>query len=93
MNEIYYSINPVETIKNALKKEDNEYTELAKCKPFIEEGKKRMEILRWDIEQFWLSTIKKKYYFRHKLIYEIFVCYHYMSSTLTFSFYRKFTIH
>jgi hypothetical protein len=40
LNEIYYSINPVETIKKALKKENMEYIELARSKPLTEEGKK-----------------------------------------------------
>jgi hypothetical protein len=47
---IYDSINPMETIQKALRKENREYIELARSKPLIEEGKQRMKILRKDIE-------------------------------------------
>jgi hypothetical protein len=40
LNEIYYSINLVETIKKALKKKNVEYIELAKSNTLTEEGKK-----------------------------------------------------
>jgi hypothetical protein len=42
-DEIYDSINPMETIRKALRKENRELIELARCKPLTEEGKERMK--------------------------------------------------
>jgi hypothetical protein len=39
-NEIYDSINPMETIRKALRKENKELIELARSRPLTEEGKK-----------------------------------------------------
>jgi hypothetical protein len=42
-----------------LRKENREFIEFARCKS-LTEGKERMKILRKDIEQFGVSSIKKK---------------------------------
>ena len=44
-DEIYDSINPMETIRKALRKENREFIELARCKPPTKEGKEKMKIL------------------------------------------------
>jgi hypothetical protein len=41
----------METIRNALRKKNKEYIELARFKPLTDEGTKKMEILSQDIEQ------------------------------------------
>jgi hypothetical protein len=51
-DEIFDSINPMETIRNSLRKENRELIEFARCKPTIEDTKERMDILMRDIEQY-----------------------------------------
>jgi hypothetical protein len=58
-DEIFDSINPMQTIRKALRKENRELIELARCKPTTEETRERMRILMQDIEQYGVSTIFK----------------------------------
>jgi hypothetical protein len=51
-DEIFDSINPMETIQNSLRKENRGLIEFSRCKPTIEDTKERMEILIRDIEQY-----------------------------------------
>jgi len=90
-NAKYDSINPMETIQKALRKENREFIELAICNPLIEEGKEMMKIWRQDIEQFGVSAFKKKMFLIYIGLWN-FLWYHYMRNTQTFSFYRNFWI-
>ena len=51
-DEIFDSINPMETIRNSLRKKNRELIEFARCKPTIEDTKERMDILMGYIEQY-----------------------------------------
>ena len=60
-DEIYDSLNPIETIRKGLRKENKELFQLASCKP-TEETTTRMRELEKTIYQYAISAIIKIYY-------------------------------
>jgi hypothetical protein len=57
-DEIYDSLNPIETIRKGLRKENKELLQLASCKP-TEETTTRMRELEKTIYQYVVSSIFK----------------------------------
>jgi hypothetical protein len=55
-DELFESINLMETIKKALRKENMELIALARCEP-MEENKERCRVLMEDIQRYGVSTI------------------------------------
>ena len=60
--DIFYSTNPMGTMKKALKKSNQERLKLIVIKPGTEEIKARIDDLRKTIEQYGVSDIFERFY-------------------------------
>ena len=74
--DIFYSTNPIGTVKKDLKKSNPELLTLIKIRPMTEEIKERIGDLRQKIVQYEVSVISKRFYeLCHIFIYVILVLY------------------
>ena len=60
--DIFYSTDPMETMKKALKNSNQELLRLIAIRPGTKEIKARMDELRQTIEQYWVSGIFERLY-------------------------------
>ena len=60
--DIFYSIDPIETMKKDLKRSNQELLRLIVIRPETEEIKARIDDLRQTIEQYGVSGIFERFY-------------------------------